>query len=269
MPRRDAPALEVRDVTMRFGGLTALANVSMRVPRGSVVGLIGPNGAGKTTTFNVITGVYRPTAGRVRLFGDDVTDLPQHQRAQLGVARSFQKLELFATMTVRENLVSAFEARYGRGDVLTDILRLPATLESRWEAEQQVDDVLTRSGLRPYADTPAGDLPLGVARLVEFARAYVQRPELLLLDEPNSGLRGEESERLARLIREARDAGTAVLLVEHDMSFVLGLSDHVYVLDFGRMLADGTPADVRANPEVQAAYLGEEVHEDADAEVGA
>ena len=253
------PPLVVKDITKRFGGLSALEKLSLHVPAGRVVGLIGPNGAGKTTLFNCVTGVYPPTSGRVGLFGRDVTDWPPHTRARLGVARTYQRLELFSGLTVLENVMAAHQARYGRGGPLSDLLALPPTIETRVEAEQQARAVLDKTGLTAIAETPAGDLPLGLARVVEFARAIVTSPKLLLLDEPNSGLRAEESERLESLIRDAREAGTAVLLVEHDMSFVLGLSDYVYVLDFGRLLAKGTPAEVRANEKVQAAYLGEEV----------
>jgi ABC-type branched-subunit amino acid transport system ATPase component len=251
-----ASPLRVTGVTKRFGGIEALADVSLAVPPGAIVGLIGPNGAGKTTLFDCVSGIHRATAGRVHVLGRDVTAMPAHERAALGVARTYQRLELFQTLTVRENVLVAFEARYGGGDLVSDLLSLPATLETRFEAGEQVSRVLELTGLESVAGTPAGELPLGVGRVLEFARAIVTRPRLLLLDEPNSGLRAEESDRLAGLVLDARAQGTAVLVVEHDMSFVLGLSDYVYVLDFGRLLAEGTPAAIRQDEAVQAAYLG-------------
>lgn len=253
---RVAYPLQASRITKRFGGLTALQDVSLVVPPRGIVGLIGPNGAGKTTLFNCVTGVYPPTVGRVHLFGEDVTDWPAYRRAHLGVARTYQRLELFRTLTVRENVLVAFEARYGAGDVVSDLFALPATIETRYEAEAQVDVILEMTGLQDKADVAAGELPLGTARVVEFARAIVTKPRVLLLDEPSSGLRTDESQRLADLVRQVRDAGTAVLLVEHDMSFVLELSDYVYVLDFGELLAEGTPTLIRQNEDVRAAYLG-------------
>ncbi|MBW3662492.1 MAG: ABC transporter ATP-binding protein [Actinobacteria bacterium] len=256
--RRVAYPLQASRITKRFGGLTALQDVSLVVPPRGIVGLIGPNGAGKTTFFNCVTGVYPPTVGRVQLFGQDVTGWPADRRAHLGVARTYQRLELFRTLTVRENVLAAFEARYGSGDVVSDLFALPATIETRYEADAQVDVVLEMTGLQDRADVAAGELPLGTARVVEFARAIVTKPRLLMLDEPSSGLRAEESQHLADLVRRVRDGGTSVLLVEHDMSFVLELSDYVYVLDFGELLAEGTPALIRQNEGVRAAYLGTE-----------
>jgi len=251
--------LQASRLTKRFGGLTALRDVSLVVPPRGIVGLIGPNGAGKTTLFDCVTGVHPPTVGRVHLFGVDVTEWPAHRRAHLGIARTYQRLELFRTLTVRENVLAAFEARYGAGDVVSDIFSLPPTIETRYEAEAQVDVVLEMAGLQDKADVPAGELPLGTARIVEFARAIATKPRLLMLDEPSSGLRTDESQRLADLVHQVRADGTSVLLVEHDMSFVLELSDYVYVLDFGELLAEGTPALIREDEDVRAAYLGTEV----------
>jgi len=260
MTRSHPPALVVHDVVKRFGGLVALDQVRLVVPDGAIVGLIGPNGAGKTTLFDCVTGLQTlgRGGGRIVLFGQDVTDWPPHERARLGVARTYQRLELFTGLTVRENVVAAYEARLGRASAWSDLLALPPTVEARAEAEEQTKGVLEATGLDHIADVPAGDLPLGQARTVEFARALVSAPRLLLLDEPNSGLRGDESARVARLVRLARDTyRTAVLVVEHDMGFVLDLVDYVYVLDFGRLLAHGEPAEIRDHPAVQAAYLGQ------------
>jgi branched-chain amino acid transport system ATP-binding protein len=267
----EGDALVVDGVSVRFGGLRALEDVSLRVPAGTIVGLIGPNGAGKTTTFNTITGVVKPTAGTIRLFGQDVTGWALHDRARLGVGRTFQRLELFGSLTVLENLIVAAESKASRAGVVSDLLALPPTVEGRFEAEQKARQALETVGIEEYADVAAADLPLGLSRMVELARALCTDPKLLLLDEPSSGLRSQESQHLADYLRRTRaESGTSVLLVEHDMPFVLGLCDYVYVLDFGRLLDEGTPAEIRRSPKVQAAYLGEEIEEvDDDAVAGA
>jgi branched-chain amino acid transport system ATP-binding protein len=262
MSRDGKEPLRAEDISVRFGGLLALDGVSVRVPPGGIVGLIGPNGAGKTTLFNCVTGVLRPTKGRVFLFGSDVTDWPVHRRARLGVGRTFQRLELFSSLTVLENLVAGYEGASVRGGLLSDLLALPPTVEQRADATERAEYVMEVLGLDRYRDTPAGDLPIGLSRLVELGRAVCGDPRILLLDEPSSGLSVEESERLAALLRVARDEdGESILLVEHDMPFVLGLADYIYVLDFGKPLAEGTPKEIRRNQAVQAAYLGEEVDE--------
>lgn len=259
-------ALEATEVSVTFGGLKALDAVSVSVPEGSITGLIGPNGAGKTTLFNSVTGVVPLAAGSVRIFGQDVTGWPVHRRARLGVGRTFQRLELFGSVSVIENLVVAAESRLDRGNVFTDLLALPPTVETRWEAEERALAVLELVGLAEYATARAGDLPLGLARLVELGRALCTEPRLLLLDEPSSGLRLEESQRLTALLRELRDdQGLSLLVVEHDMDFVLDLCDAVSVLDFGRVLAAGSPEEIRKDAAVQAAYLGEEVEDSAPA----
>jgi branched-chain amino acid transport system ATP-binding protein len=258
-----ASALDVQGISMRFGGLQALNAVDIAVAPGTIGGLIGPNGAGKTTMFNCITGLLRPTSGRVSIFGQDVTAWPTHRRARLGVGRTFQRLELFGALTVVENLVMAVEAHLRRGNLASDLLALPPTVETRWEAEERALAVLDVVGLTDQAGTRAGDLPLGLSRLVELGRALCTEPRLLLLDEPSSGLRLEESQRLAALLRSLREQGISVLVVEHDMSFVLGLCDHVSVLDFGQLLAAGPPEVIRRDQRVQAAYLGEEVDDPA------
>ena len=260
----DSSALEVDGVSVRFGGLHALDDVDLTVGEGTIGGLIGPNGAGKTTLFNCVTGLLSPTAGRVRLFGTDVTDWATHRRARFGVGRTFQRLELFTSLTVVENLVMAVESHLARGNVFTDLLALPPTVETRWDAEERALAVLDLVGMGEYAATLAGDLPLGLARLVEVGRALCTEPRLLLLDEPSSGLRLEESQRLAALLRSLRDdQGLSLLVVEHDMDFVLNLCDDVSVLDFGKLLAAGTPGEIQKDPAVQAAYLGEEVEDAA------
>ena len=234
--------LVVEEIAVRFGGLQALQDVNLDVHAGAVNGLIGPNGAGKTTLFNVITGLQPPTHGRVRLGGVDVTQAPPHHRARLGVARTFQRLELFGTLTARENVQMAAETRRRR----------PTGVGSRTEA----DILLAHCRLTHVADEPTDLLPTGLARLVELARALATGPSVLLLDEPSSGLNQEETIELGRVLRDLARRGMAVLLVEHDMSLVMSICDHVSVLDYGVVIASGDPATVQADPAVQAAYLG-------------
>ncbi|MFN2545734.1 MAG: ABC transporter ATP-binding protein [Actinomycetota bacterium] len=259
-----APALRVESLSVRFGGVRALDDVALEVRPRQIVGLIGPNGAGKTTLFNAVTGTIKPTVGRVHLFGLDVTGWAPHRRARLRVGRTFQRLELFGSLTVEENLVMGMEAQSTRGGLLSDILALPPTVEQRSDALERARDVLAAVGLDEYAETRAGDLPIGLSRMVELGRAVCGDPYLLLLDEPSSGLSREESVRLATLLRAARDEdGESLLVVEHDMSFVMDLCDYLYVLDFGRLIAQGTPGEIRRNAIVQAAYLGEELEDAA------
>jgi branched-chain amino acid transport system ATP-binding protein len=234
--------LAVEEISVRFGGLQALQDVNLEVHAGAVNGLIGPNGAGKTTLFNVITGLQAPTQGRVRLGGEDVTRLSPHRRARLGIARTFQRLELFGTLTARENVQMAAETRRRR----------PTGVSSRTEA----DTILAHIGLSHVADEPTDLLPTGLARLVELGRALATGPSVLLLDEPSSGLNQEETVELGQVLVDLAGRGVAVLLVEHDMSLVMSISDHVSVLDYGAVIADGDPASVQADRAVQAAYLG-------------
>jgi len=240
--------------------LRALDEVSLRIPERGVAGLIGPNGAGKTTLFDCVSGLVAPSSGRIELFGRDVTDTPLHQRARLGLGRTFQRLELFGSLSLEENVIVALEADSGVGGLMSEVLRRPSALDVRRRAEGRAAELLGLVGLTDHARTRAADLPMGLARVLEIARALAAEPELLLLDEPSSGLNVEESDRLATLLRTLHEQrGFSMLVVEHDMDFVLGLSSHVFVLDFGKMLADGTPAEIRADPLVRAAYLGEEL----------
>jgi ABC-type branched-subunit amino acid transport system ATPase component len=256
----ESHALEARKLTVSYGGLRALDGVDITVPAGAIVGLIGPNGAGKTTFFDCVSGLVRPTSGRVHLFGRDVTDLGIHERVHLGLARTFQRLELFGSLTVRENLIVAAESASDEGGLVSDLLRLPWSTEGRKGAGTRADSLLRALGLEEHAATRAADLPMGLARLTELGRALCSNPRLLLLDEPSSGLTAPESDRLAKLLRQLRDrTRRTVLVVEHDMRFVLELCDHVFVLDFGKLIASGTPAQIRTDPAVQAAYLGEMV----------
>ncbi len=243
--------LDIAGVSVRFGGLEALGDVSLGVDAGRVTGLIGPNGAGKTTLFNVITGLQALDAGRVTLDGEDLTTARPHRRARAGIGRSFQRLETFGTLTVRENVLVAAEMRRQWS-------------KERFKPGTVVAELIDRVGLESVANDLVDTLPTGTQRLVEVARALAAKPRVLLLDEPSAGLDEHETESLATLLRELASTGLAILLVEHDMGLVMNASDRIYVLDFGRIIADGDPAQVQADPLVRAAYLGEG---DEDAEV--
>jgi branched-chain amino acid transport system ATP-binding protein len=232
--------LRVDDVSVNFGGLRAIDSLDLEVAEAMVTGLIGPNGAGKTTAFNVITGLQRPDSGRVYLGSRDITPLGPSARARLGLGRTFQRLELFGSLSTRDNILVALESRGVRGR----------------KARQLAADLLERMGLERVATTQADILPTGTARLVELARALACEPNVLLLDEPSSGLDSAESTRLGSLLSELASLGVAVLLVEHDMDLVMAICSTIHVLDFGRLIASGTPEQIRRDTRVQAAYLG-------------
>jgi branched-chain amino acid transport system ATP-binding protein len=238
--------LEVDQVTKRFGGLTAVDAVSLTVVPGQVTSLIGPNGAGKTTLFNCLTGVLPPTSGRVVLDGRDITSLPMHRRAQLGVGRTFQRLEVFAGMTVENNLLVAAES--------VDRHRGNRGLHSR--AREVTEQVLETVGLTDRRHTVAGELSTGTLRLVELGRALCVQPSVLLLDEPGSGLDSHESQALEEILRGIVASGIGILLVEHDVELVMALSTTIYVVDFGKLIATGTPDEISRSDEVRRAYLG-------------
>lgn len=253
-------ALEAVDITVDYGGLRALDAVTIRVNEKETVGLIGPNGAGKTTLFDAVLGLVTPTDGHVELFGRDVTGWSMHRRARLGMGRTFQRLELFGSLSVLENLVVAIESVESVGGLASELLRRPSAIDVRNRAHDRAVELLDLVGLADQERARAGDLSMGHARLLELARAVATRPKLLLLDEPSSGLNEEETARLAGLLRSLRrTTDLSVLVVEHDMDFVLGLSERMYVLDFGRLIASGTPKQIQRDPTVRAAYLGEEV----------
>ena len=237
--------LSTQDVVVRFGVLQAVSQASIEVIEGRVTGLIGPNGAGKTTLFNVITGLQEPTAGKVFFDGKDITNKNPFKRARMGIARTFQKLEVFGSLSARENILVAAEQR-------------KTWDRSGFDPNQVCDEILEKVGLSDVSEFMVGTLPTGTARLVELARALASNPKVLLLDEPSSGLNEEETEEMASLLRKLVDEGLGVLLVEHDMSFVMGTCQFIHVLDFGTIIATGTPAEVQANAQVQAAYLGTE-----------
>jgi branched-chain amino acid transport system ATP-binding protein len=253
-----APAalLSVEGVTVRFGGVTALDGVRFHVAPGQICGLIGPNGAGKTTLFNCISRLYTPSAGEILFEGQPLSRVPRHRIAKLGVARTFQNLALFATMSVRENVRVGAHA-LARGGFLAQALALPLARAEEREIASLADALIAECRLNDVADRLVGELPFGVKKRVELARALAISPKLLLLDEPAAGLNHEEVDALASEIVRLRDARRlSVLLVEHHMNLVMRVSDQVVALDFGRLIADGTPASVRAHPDVVRAYLG-------------
>ena len=249
--------LSVKDVLVRFGGITALDQVGFELNRGEILGLIGPNGAGKTTLFNCISGVIEPDGGTIHFEGRPITGLKPHERARIGIARTFQNLQLWPSMTVLENLKLPIDA-LERRNIAVDMLRLPFGVYQEKRATELARATLHALELLRYENVLAGDLPVGIQRRVELARALCLRPKLLLLDEPAAGLDADETLHLADLLQRVRERfKVSVLLVDHDMSLVMRACDYIYVLDFGKLLANGKPEEVRNNPQVIAAYLGE------------
>jgi branched-chain amino acid transport system ATP-binding protein len=243
--------LHVDDVVVQFGGVTAVNHASFEVQPSTVTGLIGPNGAGKTTCFNVITGLQTPTAGRVLLEGRDITRPPGHRRARRGIGRTFQRLEAFGSLTVWDNVRTALDIHDGLRGLVGGLFR-----SVDGSAHRDVEALLERVGIAEYADERADSVPTGVARLLELARALACDPRLLLLDEPSSGLDEAETEAFGRLLVALAGEGRTILMVEHDMELVMSVCDTIHVLDFGSIIAQGTPSEIRSNPDVQKAYLG-------------
>ncbi len=254
---RPAVDLRVESVTMRFGGVTAVDDVTIRHDSGGVLGLIGPNGAGKTTLFNILSGVIVPTAGTVVLDDRELTRLRPDRVARLGVARTFQNLQLFGSLTVLENVLVAAGAQ-DAGGLTRALVPTPASRTMKRRRRREALELLDRVGIGHLAETVAATLPYGLQRRVEVARALAIRPRLLLLDEPLAGLSRAESTDLAELMRDLAGTGLTVVLVEHDVATVMQVSDRVVVLDHGTLLADGTAHEVQGDPRVRAAYLGEE-----------
>ena len=235
--------LETIDVNVRFGGHHAVRDVNLEVEAGQVTGLIGPNGAGKTTTFNAITGLQETAGGKVMLDGEDISSLKPHQRARRGIARTFQRLEVFGSLSARENILVAAEIRN-------------SWASDKEDARHAVEDIIDLVGVRAVADERVDSMPTGFARMVELGRALATRPKVLLLDEPASGLDDTESDAFADLLIELAKSGVAILLVEHDVQLVMKVCDNIHVLDFGAILAVGTPDEIQKDERVLEAYLG-------------
>ncbi len=254
--RSAAQALEVDRVTVRYGGVVAVSEVTLNVPGGETCGIIGPNGAGKTTLFDCISGLRAPSAGRIRLAGEDVTKHSAVSRARAGMRRTFQRPQVFGRLTVLDNVLVALEWRGGGGGIAADLLALPTRRSRERARRDRAREVHRLCGLEELQDTYAGVLPIGLTRLVELARAVADTPHVLLLDEPTSGLGEAEAGRLSEVVAQIIQAHqTAVLLVEHDVGFVMRTCGRVVVLNLGKVLAVGKPAEIRANPDVRAAYL--------------
>jgi len=249
--------LELKGITQVFGGVTALDDVSFEIAADCITGVIGPNGAGKTTLFNIVTGIYQQTSGRVLFKGRDISGFPAEKLAGLGMVRTFQNMELFSQMTVLENVMVGLHSRT-RSGFLACSLKLPWAVSEERRIHDEALYWLRFAGIEELVDVKAANLPFGKGRLLEIARAMALRPHIILMDEPAAGLNSRETLGLAALIRSIREAGVTVVLVEHDMELVMDICERIVVLNLGRKLAEGTPREIQENPEVIAAYLGDD-----------
>ena len=250
------PLLLTRDITLHFGGITALDSVDMAVKPGEIVGVLGPNGAGKTTLFNVVSGFLRPDKGEIELDGAELTGLMPYERVAAGLGRTFQQVRLFQNLTLFENLLVA-QHRHLSSNALAAMLRLPSWRRDEKHARKRVDDILSMVNLRPWADSYPTQLSYGTMRFLELASVLSLQPKVLLLDEPASGIQQKEVEALGPMLKRIRDdTGCSVMLIEHDMGLLLGVSDWVYALDFGKVIAEGTPDRIVQEDRVLESYLG-------------
>lgn len=247
--------LEVKDLSIHFGGVKAVQNVTFNIESGVVYAVIGPNGAGKTTLFNLITGVYTPTAGEIRLDGEKIQGKSPNELARRGMARTFQNLQICMNMTAVENVMVGAHLRLDR-NLIKAALRFPGLKKRDREMRQEAADLMAFVGLEQYVEARADSMPYGALKRLEIARALAMKPRLIFLDEPAAGLNPKETIEVDHLVRKVADSGITVVLVEHDMKMVMNLSDRILVLDYGKKLAEGTGAEIRKNPDVIAAYLG-------------
>ena len=249
--------LKTEHITQRFGGLVALSDISMEVRSGEIIGIIGPNGAGKTTLFNVITGIYTPTEGNISLLGQNVTGWKPHKITQLGFARTFQNIRLYARLSVRDNVISGMHCHTKSG-ILSSVFNTKSKRQEEKQCEEEADEILKLLDLYKFRFEMSTSLPYGAQRKLEIARALATHPKLLLLDEPAAGMNEQETADLANIVYRLKEMGYTILLIEHDMKFVMNICERLYVLNNGCMIASGTPAEIKVNPVVVEAYLGKE-----------
>lgn len=249
--------LELKGITQIFGGITALSDVSFSIHANQITGVIGPNGAGKTTLFNIVTGIYQQTSGQVIFEGKDISGIPVERLAAKGMVRTFQNIELFGQMTVLENVMVGLHSRSKSG-LFACSFKAPWAIKEERRIREEAHEWLRFVGIEQLAEVQASNLPFGKGRMLEIARAMACKPRMILMDEPAAGLNSQETVGLAELIRKIRDLGVTVVLVEHDMELVMDICDRIVVLNLGQKLAEGTPREIQDNPEVIAAYLGDD-----------